>query len=167
MPEDQESFALQYYQIVRSTIGNIDSMRINTISYGVSISCAVLVAAFTVHNYVGQKLGPVPLGDVLAVFLCVINMLVIEQFRRKISMFNFFVRKAVDIARQIEDKIFEYGVGKLTISFEEHEDSGKGGDRMFIECMRVMNWASILTGLVFLFLLIQAVLAATSKLGAR
>lgn len=142
-----------YYQIVRTTIQGLDSLRITTVVAGLTFNFALLTAAaFVWQNIEGVDVAgcTVSIGCIAAILFSTVAGLLNHPFLKKLQMFNKFIKRSVTIAGKLE----EISIGKdelrLTRMFEDsHPNAGKGGDFVFQIALKVMTVVSYASGAFF------------------
>lgn len=147
-PED-----MLYYQIVRTTIQGLDSLRITTVVAGLTFNFALLTAS----AFVWQNIDPimvagcnVPIGCLAAILFAVIAAVLNYPFLGKIKMFNKFIKKSIDIAIKLEEISIRQDLLRLTGQFtDEYPSARGGGDHIFKVALWVMTVVSYGAGLFF------------------
>ncbi len=125
---------MTYYNLVRTTIHGLDGIRLKAAVSGLSVCTGYIAVGITLIHYVGtvEILSiNVPVGHIFSTALCIISSFIAFQFVRKISMFSYFIKHAVDIALTLEEELIPEEELRLTMQFNKHKYAGKNGDRLF------------------------------------
>ena len=145
-----------YYQIVRTTIQGLDSLRITTVVAGLTFNFALLTAAAFAWENIKTPVDmggcSVSIGCIAAILFSVIAGLLNHPFLKKIDMFNKFIKRSVSIAGTLEERAIQEEALRLTKVFEDsHPNAGKGGDFIFQIALKVMTVVSYISGTFFLW----------------
>lgn len=123
-----------FYSVVRSTIHGLDQLRIHVVVASLTLMLGLLTAGGAswiqlagkriLHDYV-------PPGAVAGLAFSVFSLLVGLVFIFKLALFNSFLPKAVEIAKDVEQHTISMEGHRMTQAFDEHRLAGRGGQAVF------------------------------------
>lgn len=125
---------LEYYRVVRMTLSNLDSVRLQASTAGLTMSAAFLGVGYAAWRHAPEirLLGlPIDLGALLAIAACVLAITTAVQFLRKVELFNDFIEESVDVASMLEKKLLDDESYRLTARFETKASAGARGLPLF------------------------------------
>jgi hypothetical protein len=124
-----ESADLIFYSAVRTTIHGIDHLRIQVAVSGPTL----IILLLGVSKYAAEAIKPY--GGLFAIAISVLAALLGWSFRTTLTMFNCFLREAVEIGKAAENRMIDdpaLSELKMTWRFETtHGAAGRRGNAVF------------------------------------
>ncbi len=145
-----------YYNTVRLTLQGLDGVRLTAAVSGLTLVSGLIGIGYSAKQYSfldtfnlwGQ---PFPVSHLLAFTAFIVAFVVGEQYSRKISMFSHFIVSCVKIAKKIEKRCIQDESLQLTTQFNQHPNADKGGDKLFLRSLKILQYVALCGVLLSLY----------------
>ncbi len=133
-----------YYNVVRTTLTNVDGQRLTATINGITIPVGILGAAEVIQKTFGTKIS-----IWLAPGLCLISVIISLCFLYKIALLNHFVKESVRIGKKIETRLRIDSDICLTHRFDTHPLAGEGGNYLYFSSVIITLVGAIIMFIVY------------------
>lgn len=157
-----------FHQTLRSTITNLDSLRLNAVTSGLTVCSALFGSALVLLSQAPgtfSQLGSAKWGALIAVPVWLVAAGVAWAYQRKVKLFGECLGAAVGICAAVESALIVRPDAKLTHRFERFVYSGFEGLEFFQGTMRLFVYAGVIGAVVSLALFLESA-GLFTRLGA-